>query len=89
MKYRKKPVVIEAVEIRDVISASGQQWSALPPWVKEAYEKGRLVITPNYLCIHTMEGILTGAIDDMLIKGVKGELYACKPDIFAATYDAV
>ncbi len=39
-------------------------------------------------CIETLEGTMTANIGDWIIKGVKGELYPCKPDIFEATYDA-
>jgi hypothetical protein len=41
------------------------------------------------LVIHTLEGNHYAGIGDWIIKGVKGEFYPCKPDIFAATYDAV
>ena len=84
MKYRKKPVVIEAV-----------QWTGEN--LDEIFEfaKGcdRTVVypanRPEGLIITTLEGDYIVSIGDWIIKGVQGELYPCKPDIFAATYDAV
>lgn len=88
MKYRKKPVVIEAVSARDLIKAFKGKWGDLPDWAKEAYEKGVIVgITEEGLTIKTLEGDHFAHQDDMVIQGVKGELYPCKPDIFHATYE--
>lgn len=79
-QYRKKPVVIEAIEwtggnVKDVINfMDGQN-------VSYSDSTG--------LLIHTLEGIHHATDGDYIIKGVKGEFYPCKPDIFAATYDPV
>lgn len=70
-KYRKKPVVIEAVEFRAV--------DPVPEGV-EYNSKG-------FAVIKTLEGELHVSEGDMIITGVKGERYPCKPDIFAATYE--
>ena len=88
MKYRKRPVVVEAVPISELIRNAGKNWAALPPWFKQAYEKGGVVITPERIFIKTLEGEMQGELTDMLIQGGQGELYPCKPDIFAATYEA-
>jgi hypothetical protein len=88
-QYRKKPVVIEAVRCADVLDAMANDWQALPKWVAEAYEKGEIrAITSRGFVVETPEGLLSAVSTDMLIQGIKGELYPCKPDIFAATYDA-
>ena len=90
MKYRKKPVVIEAVPARDLIEAYKGNWDDLPDWANEAYEKGVIVgITEEGLTIKTLEGDHFAHRDDMVIQGVKGELYPCKSDIFEATYERV
>jgi hypothetical protein len=90
MQYRKKPVVIEAVPAESLIRAFRDNWSALPAWAAQAYDDGIIaVVTDEGLTIKTLEGDHFAHRADMVIRGVKGELYPCKPDIFAATYDAV
>jgi hypothetical protein len=81
-KYRKKPVVIDAVQwdgknLDDVLELADQVPAQL-----ELPEEG------DHLLIRTLEGIMRAEPNDWIIRGVKGELYPCKPDIFAATYDA-
>lgn len=87
--WRKKPVVIQAVlwtgdNLREVIDFTGLHPSA-NKWTWEEYEA---VVTKNGLKIFTLEGPLMAAVGDWIIRGVKGEFYPCKPDIFAATYEA-
>ena len=87
-KYRKKPVVISAVywngdNLVDVISFTGLHESA-KKWTWEEYEE---VVRKEGLKIFTLEGPLMATIGDWIIKGVKGEFYPCKPDIFDATYE--
>ncbi len=96
-KFRKKPVVIEAFQMTKERRASNRDW---PSWLHFAWagvargEPGYVgcVDYPNsdgtdQLYIQTLEGRMTIGWDDYIIHGVKGELYACKPDIFAATYE--
>jgi len=88
MKYRKKPVVIEAViwsgdNLREVIDFTGLNESA-QSWSWEEYEA---VIRVNGLKIFTLEGAMLASVGDFIIKGVNGEFYPCKPDIFAKTYE--
>jgi hypothetical protein len=80
MKYRKKPVVIDAV-----------QWSGSHSSLTEISTLGGVMEHPNGLdlTIDTLEGTMTANLDDWIIKGIKGELYPCKPDIFEATYEKV
>ena len=78
-KFRKKPVVIDAVlwtgeNLKEVSDFFG--------WRNFSYEPR------TGLQIHTLEGTMDASIGDYIIKGVKGEFYPCKPDIFAATYEA-
>lgn len=92
MKYRKKPVVIEAVKVEDVIRQSQTEEHLTPEWVREAL--GDRTLLPWFdgsprVHVPTLEGDMAGNSDDWIIRGVKGELYPCKPDIFEATYDAV
>ncbi len=83
MKYRKKPVVVEAVQFTansdclTELSALG-----LDP-VRVSYQDPAQPV----LLIETLEGTMVGSEGDYIIKGVQGEFYPCKPDIFEATYE--
>lgn len=81
MKYRKKPVVIEAWQVQPDIGG-------MPEWLTDALGK---TVTINsigpILFIDTLEGRMRADPGDWIIQGVKGELYPCKPDIFAQTYE--
>jgi hypothetical protein len=96
--FRKKPVEVEAIRCREARYKMQQDWYSLPKWFIDAYEGRneagvRTIIGVNHPepCIEivTLEGVMKADIDDWIIKGVKGEVYPCKPDIFAATYDLV
>ena len=82
-KYRKKPVEIEAVLFAN-------------PWkeVREFAPEVTFIREPTgnriaFGVVHTLEGDMRAEVGDMLIRGVQGELYPCKPDIFEATYELV
>ena len=87
MKFRKKAVVIEAFEVHPDDGKTRQ----LPPmWLMGALVNGKVIAQRGGgLTICTLEGDMRADVGDWVIQGVKGELYPCKPDIFAATYDAV
>ena len=80
-KFRKKPVVIEAVQFT---GANGQEIADFMQCQFPAF-------TPNsgHLLIGTLEGTMAAAPGDWVIKGVAGEFHPCKPDIFEATYEPV
>lgn len=86
-KYRKKPVVIDAVQITDnTFDAPHPN----PEHIKCPPEHTNCVhYDPVRRCvwIRTREGEMRGNIGDWIIRGVKGEYYPCKPDIFEATYE--
>ena len=82
--YRKKPVTIEAVQLRDVelrTLMALQNFAGPGNDVFEAVEDGIL--------INTLEGKMKASIGDFIIKGIHGEFYPCKPDIFEKTYEEV
>jgi hypothetical protein len=90
MKFRKKPVVIEAISVRLIIRAMSQSYNDLPDWAKTAYEQGIIcAVQREGFTIKTLEGNMIAQGDDMVIRGVKGEIYPCKSDIFEATYEKV
>ena len=88
-KYRKKPVVIEAIQWQ----CEGEVDNAeeLAAWLKAVDHDPdlHLIQVGRDLAIKTLEGTMTARPGDWIIRGVAGELYPCKPDIFAATYEPV
>lgn len=80
MKFRKKPIVIEAVRVTEEWF-DGDHPNPLHPI--------GLLIDPLHRCviIETLEGRMSAVVGDWIITGIKGERYPCKPDIFAATYE--
>jgi len=76
-KYRKKPVVIDAVQF-----SSEMAYSLVCEFVGK-----QLQISPEGIVIPTLEGDMVARVGDYIIRGVKGEFYPCKPEIFHATYD--
>ena len=84
-QYRKKPVVIEAFQLHPNDDATR---APAPPWLLDAIMSGAILMKDEGGAqIKTLEGTMTGDVGDWIIRGVKGEMYPCKPDIFAATYD--
>ena len=90
MKYRKKPVVVEAITFDELVQHGLQNTTNIVngmPW-SFSYN-GHPISHENDRCylILTLEGTYFMTPDDMLITGVKGEIYPCKKDIFEATYE--
>lgn len=82
-KFRKKPVVIEAEQFMPDGSAATNQGAMFMEFPIQSDEDGPHLIIP------TLEGAHRANPGDWIITGIKGEIYPCKPDIFAATYEAV
>ena len=80
-KYRKKPVIVEAV------IWTGNNIDEVKELAKNAVE--HIIFVDNNLYIETLEGNMNVSIGDYIIKGIKGEFYPCKPDIFKETYETV
>ena len=86
-KYRKKPVIVDALE-----------WTGkpmpLPDWLRNAIPGLAMIVSYGddptcFLKIATREGEMQAGPGDWIIRGIKGELYPCKPDIFIATYERI
>lgn len=91
-KYRKKPVVIEAVQFTREMAERCLIDKEPAPFrltVSGQFNAGQRKVHSAYIYIKTMEGVMRADIGDYIIRGVKGELYPCKPDIFEATYEPV
>ena len=85
MNYRKKPVVIQAIEFNGQDASKIEEALGVEEPVLVNIISGRT----ERLSIVTLEGTMYAEVGDYIIKGVKGELYPCKPDIFEETYDLV
>ena len=86
MRYRKKPAEIEALQFNRRNGWEIEKWSdhaVVPSPVLEPMPDNP---TGAYLQIHTLEGTMIAIVGDWVIRGVKGEYYPCKPDIFEMTY---
>ena len=92
MKYRKKPVEIEAFQLTDDPEMIAPKWFTQAVadevvWIDRSIVDGHVRI---YGCtINTLEGRMHAKLGDYIIRGVNGELYPCKPDIFRKTYEPV
>lgn len=87
MKYRKKPVEVEAFKW-----TGGIDYTEDPEWIEEAIKDGVVSFREEgspkvHMLIETLEGVMTSQVGDYIIKGVHGEFYPCKPDIFEETYE--
>jgi len=98
--FRKKPVMIEAVQFFGLDVAESGRYNIhfdtkeeLPKWLRDALidETIFAALTDNieFVYVKTEEGLMEAAEGDWIIRGVKGEIYPCKPDIFAMTYEPV
>lgn len=86
-KYRKKPVVVEAFQW-----TGGPDQTEDPEWIVEAIKQGTVRFNDEgtdqvTMEIATLEGNHIARQGDYIIKGIKGEIYPCKPDIFEQTYE--
>lgn len=90
-KYRKKPVVIEAITFAELVEYGRNNGANIVNGMPWSFEyNGHPITHENDSCylIPTLEGIHNMTPADMLITGVKGEIYPCKIDIFSATYES-
>jgi hypothetical protein len=83
--YRKKPVVIEAMQYPTLYESRSVR--EFLDWL--GHNKVRYKYEEDLLIIETLEGDMRADPGDWIIKGIKGEFYPCKPDIFEATYEPV
>lgn len=83
-KYRKRPVVVEAFKW-----TGDENQTEDPEWIVEAIRKGSVWFTDQGMVIKTLEGEHLARPGDYIIRGIKGELYPCKPEIFKETYEKV
>ncbi len=82
--YRKKPITVEAFELRDLEIRTLMAFQNIAGLGKDIFR-----VESDGLVIKTLEGDMKASIGDFIIKGVQGEFYPCKPDIFEKTYEEV
>lgn len=81
-KYRKKPVVVEAMQF------DGENGREISSWIRDSGVVGQRLWTNVGLEVETLEGTMRASDGDYIIRGVQGKFYPCKSDIFEATYEA-
>lgn len=86
-KFRKKPVEIEAMQFVGPLASNVDYQMMLDDWLVANQGDRKCRYVGSTIVIPTLEGDMVANPGDWIIRGVKGELYPCKPDIFAATYD--
>lgn len=98
MKFRKKPVVIEAMLLHaetdgdDFLDSNTRAQGQIAGWMMaHGFHDFKVhgEHEPFAIAIHTLEGVMVADPGDWIIRGVQGEFYPCKPDIFEATYEPV
>jgi hypothetical protein len=97
--FRKKPIMIEAVQFFGLDVAENGCHSihfdtkeSLPKWLRDAMLDETIFVVQGdleHIMIDTLEGVYGAAVGDWIIRGPNNEIYPCKPDIFAMTYDPV
>lgn len=79
MQYVKKPIAVDAFKWEDI--------SIIPEWFAKAVFEGAVIVDGDTVFIKTLEGVMKAEKGTWIIRGVKGELYPCKADIFEETYE--
>lgn len=93
-KYIKKPIEIEAIQLKEdniieVFDFLDEANYKETKSTEELEDFNQRMLKQGYIEIETLEGIMKASFGDYIIKGVKGEFYPCKPDIFQVTYEEV
>lgn len=78
MKYRKKAIIIDAIQF------TGDNYRECKNFIKDDFDN-----TLDYPNVRTLSGTVNVEKNDFIIRGIKGEIYPCKPDIFEATYEII
>ena len=88
MRYVKRPIVVEAEPVESILSFFNDRSQSTQYWASNALNDGTLVPIDDTILVATLEGTVLATCEDMIIKGIRGELYPCKIDIFLETYDS-
>ncbi len=90
-KFRKKPVEVEAIKFSNNSEPGDTNMNEICIWINQGRDEKQKHAWHNGtdIFIETLEGTMRATWGDWIIKGVKGEFYPCKPDIFEATYEEI
>jgi len=88
-KYRKKPVIIEAMQFTTNNEIGSPTMDKIVNWMNQGKEKINAWHNGTDIYIFTLKGEMKASVGDFIIQGINGEFYPCKPDIFEKTYDPV
>lgn len=90
MKYKKKPVIVEAFQLNERgLVEEDWFWEAVSENKIKTYNFGKQYSAPALCVIETLEGTMIAKTGDYIIRGIQGEIYPCKADIFKQTYEEV
>lgn len=90
MKYRKKPIIIEAFQLNERgLVGEDWFWDAVSNNIIITHNFGKFYVAPAWCEIKTLEGTMKATAGDYILQGVNGEIYPCKAEIFEKTYEAV
>lgn len=84
-RFRKKPVIVEARQLLDDLQCHFE----IAAWIGAGGGNATLSLAGSHMYIQTLEGPMRADLGDWIIRGIQGEHYPCKPDIFEATYERV
>ena len=87
MRFRKKPVIIDAAQFTQEMLLEREPLAPGLRVVAKNWHPERGEVYHYRAGVQTLEGFMQATVGDWIIKGIKGEFYPCKPDIFAATYE--
>lgn len=87
--YKKKPVVIKAMQFKSDNDIGNKNMSDIVNWINQGRSEVGAWHNGTNIFINTLEGTMRADFGDFIIQGVKGEFYPCKPDIFKTTYEEV
>ena len=82
----KKPIAVEYFPCCDLLRWAKEHWASLPQWIVDDYNTGNIIFADNYISINTLEGTMVAEFTDIVIRGIKGEIYPCKLEIFNESY---
>ncbi len=86
-KFRKKPIVIETMVFETNNEVESPNMDAIVNWMNQGKDKMQAWHNGTNIFISTLEGEMRADVGDYIIRGIKGEFYPCKPDIFNNSYD--
>lgn len=88
-QYRKKPIIIQAVKFETNNEPDDKNMNEICKIINQGSDLPAASHNGTSIFINTLEGVMRAEVGDYIIKGIKGEFYPCKPDIFEQTYEIV